>query len=129
MSDGHREIWARFRRESLTLGILWCLMGGGLLALGVLLATGFFGEDNGMVGVFLVPFSLLWIGAAVLTIRRVALGIYAGTVCSYCSLLGLFVSLNVCALLTLLAAILQAHRLLSWHRQLLAAGLTPQSRL
>lgn len=113
-----------FRSQMLALGVAWILLG--VLAGGVgayLLANGPFGNLEQILLAIVAVSALLWLTLGTFTCLKQMWAVYAGLVLSYISLVGNLLNLNVCAVIIVIAIIVQAHRVIGFASQIKAAGL------
>jgi hypothetical protein len=115
-----------FRSQSLALGVAWIVLA--LLAIGLIAfavgTTASRGQSPLLIATAVVAgFGIIWITVGTFTCLKHLWAIYTGLVLSYISLVGNLLSFNLCAILILLAIIVQAHRVLGFAKQIQAAGL------
>lgn len=115
-----------FRTQIHALGAFWIFIGGLALAL-VAFAASLVdpGESPALFMGILGGLGLVWLALGVLTCCKQIWAVYVGLVLSYLSLIGNLVTLNfnLCSLILLIAAIAQAHRVISWARQMTHMGI------
>jgi hypothetical protein len=121
-----------FHNQSLALGVAWIVMA--LLALGLIAfavgTTASQGQSPLLIAAaVVVVFGIIWITVGTFTCLKHLWAVYTGLVLSYISLVGNLLSLNLCAILILLAIIVQAHRVLGFAKQIQAAGLPLTTRV
>lgn len=120
-----------FRSQIVALGVAWILMGTLVLGI-VLFAITNQRQEGGVLlfaGGIAVALSVLWIILGTFTCLKHLWAVYTGLVLSYISLVGNLFSLNLCALLFVLAIIVQAHRVLGFAKQIRMAGLPLNTRV
>ena len=121
----------KFRQQIHALGAFWSIIGSiGLAPAAFALSSGALplrlqsGEITLalLFGLLVGGISVMWIVLGVLTCLKKMGAVYAGLVLSYLSLFGNLVRLNLCPLIVLIIAILQAHRVIKWANQMQAMG-------
>lgn len=101
------------------LGAFWII-----IAVIVALAGVFVMQVDVIVFAFVMVASFLWFVLGVCTCLKQIWAVYVGLALSYLSVLGNIANKNVCAIVLLIAAIIQAHRVIKWASQMRAAGLS-----
>lgn len=119
-----RETIEKFRKYAHGLGGAWIFFGVVAFGIGIAALSGALprGGAGAEAGVVLLPLGLLWLGVGICVCLKHRWAIYVGLTMSYLSVVGNILVLNVCALMLLLAIIIQAHQTLSQARKLLDAG-------
>ena len=121
----------KFRQQIHALGAFWIIIGCiglGLAAFALISGALPLGLQSGEItlallfGLLVGGISVMWIVLGVLTCLKKMGAVYAGLVLSYLSLFGNLVRLNLCPLIVLIIAILQAHRVIKWGKQMQAMG-------
>jgi hypothetical protein len=121
-----RKLIKTFREQIHALGALWVF--GGVVC-GVFAAVGLGSSHANPLGdlprafwAFTAIMAVLWLILGVQTLLKQMWAVYFGLVLSYLSLLGQVLTLNPCAAIIAIVIILQAHRVIGWANQILAAG-------
>ncbi len=123
----------KFRQQIHALGAFWIIIGCiglGLAAFALSSGALPLGLQSGeitlalLLGLLVVGgISVMWIVLGVLTCLKKIGAVYAGLVLSYLGLFGNLVRLNLCPVIVLIIAILQAHRVIKWAKQMQAMGI------
>jgi hypothetical protein len=123
-----RSMIKKFREQMLALGVLWVLIGG-LAAIFVFYLNarrgatiGGFGTAEGMIIGVVGALSAVWMVLGVMTCLKQMWAVYVGLVLSYLNAIGSVLQINLCAVGIMIAAILQAHRVIGWARRMRQAG-------
>jgi len=123
-----RKTVRAYRSQWHILGAQWIIMG--IVALGLAAAVIFNTYDEGDLVAVLAPAIAIYtfIGAAwfllgISTCRKQLGAAHAGLIISYLVLLLGIVTFNLCLIVIVLAAIVQAHRVLSWAKYIQQQGL------
>jgi hypothetical protein len=118
----------KFREQIHALGGLWIFIGAcAIVIVAIASQGGDFAKRLGdadlvMLGV-VMSLGGLWLTVGILTCFKQLWAVYVGLGLCYLSLAGQILHLNVCGLIIVIVAIIQAHRVISWAKELQAAGI------
>jgi hypothetical protein len=116
----------QFRSQIAALGALWIFIGIAWLILGALANTwGAYEKPEAVyvIAAFLITIALTWIVLGVLACMKQLPAVYIALALSYLLLVASLAELQVCLIVLLIIAILQAHRVLGWAKELRRAGI------
>ncbi len=122
----------RFRKEIHGLGGFWIFIGAVALIVCVLvLAADAPNADMPPEAlVILIPLTILWLVIGVCTCLKQMWAVYTGLVMSYLSLVSnILTQINGCAIIMLVVAIIQAHRVIKWAGEFKEMGVPINTKL
>lgn len=134
--SSNQLVLKKFRSQVHALGGLWIFFGvmggvGAIIMIAMMATNGFgnaqrFAEMQGYITVLtgiLGIASLAWTTIGVFACFKKLPAIYTGLVLCYLSLVGNLLNINICAVVILIVAIIQAHRVISMAGELRKLGI------
>ena len=121
----------QFRQQMHSLGALWIIIGILVALMGYAIEMHFrevreegqnILEQHIMVGI-LVLAGVAWLGLGVITCLKQIWAVWVGLILSYLMALNSLLSLNICGLVIMGAAIFQAHRVIGWAKEMKRKGI------
>lgn len=112
----------QFRQQMHSLGALWIIIGSLAVIAGTVFAVSARGAGDDIdqyliTGMFVVMGSI-WLGLGIMTCLKQMWAVWVGLVLSYLMVLNSLLSLNLCGIVILGAAIFQAHRVIGWAKEM-----------